>query len=501
MLRDLDAGEDGVLTFYFTNLDDADELTVRFENATTANEYYRFRFTSGDVNLEYDNGAIRDTVSLSNATTQKNNNVLRLERCSGQILWREQNELVRLNAGSNNGVLAAVVEAEASATNVQISVTFEPNASLCNKCAVAGGTTLYPGDLMFVGYDNTISPLIINGNSFTNLSNGNRIAVRTQRAITPGTSFLISEAIYEVSDSTWTAGNVEASGYTPQAISSQRITYVGRDTIQAGEVICFELPTNSLGEQLAFGFHLEGSPSSDFCVTNVGNNTDAEINIANSGSNATALFLQQGDWKFTATNGIFCGRTLSGLQYGATWESSSGSDIPPDIACFEIQATASTGEEAATIDVADNLSYKNALIQISTNFSTNWTIDNTEDSDPLCDSPALAFTDPPTQNLSITKVYPNPFSETLWVEFDLATAQTVEASLVDLNGRTVYHSLNTNILSAGHHQLELAPNIPPQRTGLLLLRIITSNGVTVRRVIYSTPTDTGRPTTTPFGRG
>lgn len=495
----MDAGQDGIFTFRFSNLDNADDVTVRFADEMDSGKYYRFHFNGGTIELAYDDGIQSGSISLPTSTT-KNNNTLRLERCGGQILWREQGDVLRLNSGNDGMPLIAVVEPTATTTNVQLSVEFEPNTTICDKCALAGGTSLYPGDLMFVGYDNTISAVLEETTNGTSINSANRIAVRPQVPLTSGTSFLLSEAVYQ-SGSTWVAGDSGTSGYAPQNIASQRITYTGSRTIGVGEVVCFELPLLSLGDFLATGFHIDGSPSSDFCVVNAGNTPDAKINIAASGSTPTALFLQQGDWKFTDTHGEFCGRTLSGLQYGGTWGSGNASNVPDDIMCIEIQASTSTSEENALLTtlISNSATYQNQLATII-DFSGDWTVDNTADSDPLCGNAMQPLLTDNMSQLSDLHVYPNPFSETVWVEFDLEKSQTVDLSLVDMNGRLVYQSVRTNILAAGHHQLELTPNLLSNRMGLLMLRIITPTGVTVRRVLYKTSVEEGEPAII-FGRG
>lgn len=505
-LRDLEAGEDGVFTFRFSNLDNTDDVRVRFADEIDSGVYYRFRFNSGGIELAYDDGTSNNSITLPSMTT-KNNNILRLERCGGQIIWREQDDVIRLSSGNDGSPLIAVVEPSATTTNVMMSVEFEPNATICDKCAMAGGTDLCAGDLMFVGYDNQIP--LSNTNSFAP-EEADRLLIRNQVTLHSGTSFTISKANYQ-SGEEWVAGDVGQIGYAPAAIASQRITYIGADNVAIGSVICFEMGSNANEGFLAQNFRINGVISNDFCVKNIGNTEQPKINIAASGTTPTALFLQQGDWKFTDNYGIFCGKTLSGLQYGALWGSANASNVPNDIDCIEIQAdddmiTSATGVfNNSSIQPAASDQYQEVLTKIialqSGNELQNWTEETGNVPDLACTDNTLNLVASPNESpFSNLNIYPNPFSETFQVEFDLSETQTVDFSLVDINGRLVYQSLSTDVFTAGHHQLELTPNLPPNRMGLLTLRIITSNSVTVRKVIYQTPTGIGQPTTI-FGRG
>lgn len=132
------------------------------------------------------------------------------------------------------------------------------------------GTVLFPGDLTFVGFDN-------------NIHYGNdRILIATIVDLKKFTFFSVTNAIYEggasagVHTNYWHAPEDNA----PIEIASHRITYVGEETIPAGSIICFDLPSHNSGAgMLAQNFKINGVFSSDFCVRPDGNSPHDRVNI------------------------------------------------------------------------------------------------------------------------------------------------------------------------------------------------------------------------------
>ena len=174
------------------------------------------------------------------------------------------------------------------------------------------GTVLFPGDLTFVGFDNNIHY----GNDW--------ILIATIVDLKKFTFFSVTNAIYEggasagVHTNYWHAPEDNA----PIEIASHRITYVGEETIPAGSIICFDLPSHNSGAgMLAQNFKINGVFSSDFCVRSDGNSPHDRVNIST--TKPDALFLFQGEWTFLANHATLCGRVLSGIQNGGEWLTSN----------------------------------------------------------------------------------------------------------------------------------------------------------------------------------
>ena len=191
-------------------------------------------------------------------------------------------------------------------------------APLCNEDCTpprnACGTMLYPGELMFCGFDNNY------------YYGDDRVIISTLIAIKPYTNFIITNAVYEAGAE---ANERTDKWYGPNGrfdaeIASQRITYTGSRQLAAGTIICFDLPSRGT-QVLARNFKINGKFSSDFCVEDVGNAPLPRVNIST--SKPDALFLMQGDWTYTKEHGEFCGTVLSGIQNGGKWHEFS-EDVP-----------------------------------------------------------------------------------------------------------------------------------------------------------------------------
>lgn len=76
--------------------------------------------------------------------------------------------------------------------------------------------------------------------------------------------------------------------------------------------------------------------------------------------------------------------------------------------------------------------------------------------------------------------YPNPFSATSSIRFDLPSAQKIKLSLIDLTGREV-RVLANKVAEAGSHQLTInAAALPKQ---IYVLRLQTEAGLLTRRIV------------------
>jgi hypothetical protein len=246
------------------------------------------------------------------------------------------------------------------------------NWSTGEEVCLTPGITLFPGDLIIIGFDNNIS------------GGTDRLVVTNMVDFPTGTSFSISNACYELN----AASNVRterwysASGNVDSTIHSQRFTYLGASTVSAGSVWCLDLPA-SIGAPIST-VSLNGvalTSGVDFVAVE-----DASPNgVVNfSTSNPDAIFLMQGAWTLEPTYGTFDGRVLGGIMDGAAWydvsdntsslptfQSRRRSRIPPDIECFAIEGNSTPGNYYAYYNGTRNASFHN-LISGIVNFASNW---------------------------------------------------------------------------------------------------------------------------------
>ncbi len=235
----------------------------------------------------------------------------------------------------------------------------------CDSVDETCGTLLYPGDMVFAGFDNNIH------------FGTDRIVLSILTNIKPGTAFIIANVIYEggaaVGQRTnkWMASGTMDTG----AIASHKIVYIGNTTIPSGAVICFDLPSHDSGlGMLAQNFKINGIFSSDFCVSDNGNTSLPRVNINT--RKPDALFILQGHWTFHPDHATLCGRVISGIQQGASWLTlASGVSIPsrisrihPQIACLSIQALTSPSSTASYFSLMGNANPSLGYLEQATNF-------------------------------------------------------------------------------------------------------------------------------------
>ncbi|MEM0998268.1 MAG: exo-alpha-sialidase [Bacteroidota bacterium] len=99
-----------------------------------------------------------------------------------------------------------------------------------------------------------------------------------------------------------------------------------------------------------------------------------------------------------------------------------------------------------------------------------------------CTSMPVGFTEvsPLTQDISLTRLSPNPASDQLQLGLALSAETSAEIALLDVQGRTV-KELYRGILPAGEQKLTLA--LGELAAGSYLLRVATDLGLLTRRVI------------------
>jgi hypothetical protein len=92
--------------------------------------------------------------------------------------------------------------------------------------------------------------------------------------------------------------------------------------------------------------------------------------------------------------------------------------------------------------------------------------------------PATSSADEPGLLSGKVQVYPNPASDLARIDVQLASASAVNISVFDLSGKLVHTIANGNLLSAGDHQFNWAP----QAQGVFLVRVATDFGAVTEKV-------------------
>jgi hypothetical protein len=92
--------------------------------------------------------------------------------------------------------------------------------------------------------------------------------------------------------------------------------------------------------------------------------------------------------------------------------------------------------------------------------------------------PATSAADEPGLLSGKVQVYPNPASDLARIDVQLASASAVNISVFDLSGKLVHTIANGNLLSAGDHQFNWAP----QAQGVFLVRVATDFGAVTEKV-------------------
>lgn len=406
------AGEaDGYIEFAFSNLKGTDDIVVSLENAQNANEFYCFEFKNGSIFILDHTGNNYEPPSLA-----QNNSSFKIQKCSNVIVFYTANNVVLFTKVIEADIpMIARVQAQAAET-VSLNATFNSDYTNCPQCATSMGTTLMPTQLQFMG--------------LTMESDHDRFSLHSDIPLLPGTSFLITDAIYEADAPPSQRTNIWTSSSSSDlsSIVIQKITYTGTSSIPANATLCFSLPEmGSSDALLATDFSINDVFSSDFCVSNIGNTMNPLFELNNSIPNA--LFLMQGHWNFSDNRGIFSGRVLDGYQHNSTWvdfsetatAESGRSRLPEEIGCLP---PGSLGD--ADCSVIGNL---------------------------VMDDRQAMELDDLIDKAKVT-AFPNPFTQNIEVKLSLPQNNRVQIVLLDATGQQI-SNIPTHLLEKGTHDILL----------------------------------------------
>ena len=460
LLDQIPINSDGYINFTFSGLTAHDNVTVSLENAT-ASIYYLMQFSNNKAAL-IDNSGTNFLLS----TNARNNSLFKIKKCGNSIIWSDDSNIPMLTTSFANTEALFAKVAVTSATNVTLDLVFDidTNNENCEKCAATGGKSLFPGDLMFAGYDNA--------------SGGNQMVLKTLSSIPTGTSFSLMQGSYTDSNNRWYSTNNTGN------IAIQKITYTGTNTITTGSTICFTLPTSGTGDALlANSFSINSASNTDFCVENVSNTVNPQINI--SSGTASALFLMQGDWKLLDAHGEFSGRVLSGLQYGGNWQINGASptgglsNLPTDIDCMAIEDGLSPASRYAYYTGA------NPSVATITEFS-NWQTGSGNLPSSACGEAALIVESQSRNSIipiiqNSAQLYPNPFKNSFTIQLDLGETQQVKIDIYDSSGRIVKHQTFL-AMDAGSNQIPIT--FPNGASDVVFwTRIQLANEIIIKRMV------------------
>lgn len=246
------------------------------------------------------------------------------------------------------GVNAFTVSNLVAGTKYYFSV-FEYNDP--NKCYTAtglvdsfivGGTLLKPGDMVFVGWDNSI------------VSGGDdKIYLMNLVDIAKGTQFSITNSRFESGAAAGTRTNRWYGGSSDpyQDPEKQDFEYVGAGPIAKGSVIAMESSASGFTNFTINGVSV---PASDFSAKSGFSNF-----ISNTGTDADQLYITQGRFTSFGTAGVDRYNTYNGLvihgisirtpwialsssvSSGTTGGSTRQSRIPPDVLCINTEFASS----------------------------------------------------------------------------------------------------------------------------------------------------------------
>lgn len=210
-----------------------------------------------------------------------------------------------------------------------------------------GGTVFRPGDLIFVGYDSTVSAAA----DCSGTAQMDKLYVANLVDISPGTEFMVVNSRYE----SGAAANVRTdrwySGSTDPYDDPGIITFKwnGVAPIVAGSIITFKANVFTVSD-----IRINDVVTTDFGVTTNAN----QCNISSTESDQ--IYIMQGTFTSFGTIGtnrynLFNGNVLFGLTNGANWvpftsgvsaaNSPAGrvSRLPEDLECFNIESSSLEG--------------------------------------------------------------------------------------------------------------------------------------------------------------
>ena len=447
----------GIIRFEMTNVQTTDDFRIGFVEQADSTVFFEYRYAPSTDVVAADH---RDPNNFPFPDFAKNNKSFFLERCPYATSWYYDQEArpryVRPGIADTMRVRILVQQAD----SIQLSLTFEKNVGNCKNCSDVPGSKLQAGDLMFLAYD--ADPPV----------GDDRLVLRNQKALTSGTSFTLARAqMLEASgEERWYAGD----GTADNKIASYQLTYLGDTPIPAMSRICFDIPD---GGGAPYNFTVAGI-SAEFCVENNGNQARTDVDLPETGN--WSVFLMQGNWKYTATHGIWCGRIISGFQFGGAFDGTgSKSDLPLDIACIPIEDINNQQRSLAYYKFYDLAQSRSGLLNNITDFPTGWTSGNggilPADMCDILNQSALVNAE--TDQVS---VFPNPFSNELTVAWTNPTEQEVQFTFYDVTGKAVWQA--QQYLSAGIQRATLRPDIP--QTGFYILHILTRQQTQSVQVIY-----------------
>ncbi len=263
---------------------------------------------------------------------------------------------------------------EANCAGQQYKITTPARNSVSTSTTT--GTILSPGDMVLIGYDNTISGAI------------DKFVLSPLVDLVAGSSFSLVNATYELyTNANERTRQWRSCGFaTPEIgeIASVKITI--NQAISKGSIICFETP--GLGNAIN---NLSVNATAwtngvQYTYSNNGSVTNSSINIST--TNPDPIFIVQGDWvkDFSGNFATLDGRVLAGLQDGGLWyqsnqstigvtgQGSRRSRIPPEIECYAVQGNNTPGSYSSYYKLTSSLrtGAHPAILRNVVDFINNW---------------------------------------------------------------------------------------------------------------------------------
>lgn len=129
--------------------------------------------------------------------------------------------------------------------------------------------------------------------------------------------------------------------------------------------------------------------------------------------------------------------------------------------------------DSIALTAFNNMTDVNIRFTVVTDYGNDLFVDNIRVYQPV-----TTAADEPGLLSGKVQVYPNPVSDLARIDVQLASASAVNISVFDLSGKLVHTIANGNLMGAGDHQFNWAP----QAQGVFLVRVATDFGAVTEKV-------------------
>lgn len=215
----------------------------------------------------------------------------------------------------------------------------------------AQSNPILPGDIRFIAFDNDIG------------NDNDKLTLTNLSALESGASFQIATGYYNTQQNIFNGPNGASD-----KIAAKEVTYHGSTPLEPESLICFETTSGENGS--ITNLLVNGIPSGDFSISNVGASSSNSVELPTTGE-APFLFIVSGTWTHDNSGSMLLGRVLDAIAIGNTWDTSN---IPNDVDCNPIQGPSNAGSWWGFYDCGAPLKRPNSDLFLDIGNESNWTI-------------------------------------------------------------------------------------------------------------------------------